>query len=191
MGWPPHFWPSKPFRTRSPNSHRARHGSVLCGARSSAAICLWSTGPASQPSPTSFNGFQRAWRAHRFREVRWVFRPLHVLIGAGPGPSPSPLHSTLATLDPHRLRPPKPPLSCEILRAQRRKEECRRRRPLNVVVGPSAHDWGAARGPGIVFEALEGVAGHRNRANSSSLLHHRLGSAAHCGQLRSVLVSGE
>jgi hypothetical protein len=37
---------------------------------------------------------------------------------------------------------------------------CHRRRPLSAVVGPTAHGWGAARDPGIVFVALEGVARH-------------------------------
>ena len=65
MGWPPHFWPSKPFRTRSPNSHRVRHGSLLCGARSSAAICLWSAGPAvSRSIPSLCSRVPTRW-VHR------------------------------------------------------------------------------------------------------------------------------
>jgi hypothetical protein len=52
-----------------------------------------------------------------------LWRPGHVLVlvGARPGPSPSPLHSTLTTLNPHRLRPSNFP-RCTLTRG----EVCRR-----------------------------------------------------------------
>ena len=117
----------------------------------------------------------RAWRARRLRGVCWGVPATSVFL----------LEQYRVRLPPLFILPSRPSThtACALpnlpRRALTRGEECRRRKPLSVVVGPSAHDWGAARGPRIVFETLAGVTGHRNRANSSLLLHHRHGSAAH------------
>jgi hypothetical protein len=125
MGLGTPIWPTGRNPLRSPVCILRRHWGPTGQTPTRARVC-WLAACRARVSAVSHLPQPTAPSISRARIPRSSLEHSsrdHVLIGAGPGPSPSPLHSTLATLDPHRQRPLKPFEP----RALFRGEECRRR----------------------------------------------------------------
>jgi hypothetical protein len=183
MGRTPAFWPNSASLPRGqPRFTPAPTGGVQSSV---AARSLWFThpltvallrGPDGIPpfshSLTLLRGpsFTGSSPSRKLRAVDRAKRPERTARNSFPfswscqATSPtSPVRGGKGTLRPRAITWTQAvrALPWEILRMQRRKEGCRRRRSLSAVVGPSAHGWGAARDLGLCSRPWRGLLGIR------------------------------